>query len=152
MSLISVDVLEALGITYSLIALLFILPVCFIYRHYLRFFDHLQTMYVLYISIFVSNSSVFSSHLNLIAGQINHNFYIFCSSSDLICTIGFQLSFLSCLAIVLIITFIVTKIISCYVDGASFEPIYRFVKPLIRWTYIALVYWSLYFFLKTLLG
>ena len=68
MAIIHTDVLEALGITYSLIALLFSIPVCFIYRHYLRFFDHLQTMYILYLAVFKSNNSVFSKHLSLVTG------------------------------------------------------------------------------------
>lgn len=51
MSFINNDVLYGLGIGYSIGALALVVPLCFIFRQYVRFLDHLQIFYLLYVGL-----------------------------------------------------------------------------------------------------
>ena len=41
---------------------------------------------------------------------------------------------------------------ACKKPEVKFEPVYRFLKGLIRWTYVPLVYYSLYFMITSIQG
>ena len=44
------------------------------------------------------------------------------------------------------------RIVACKKEEARFEPVYRFMKGLIRWTYVPLVYYSLYYMIMSIQG
>lgn len=109
MTFISNDMLSSLGLGYSIVGLALVVPVCFAFRHYLRFLDHLQIFYLFYLGL-ASTTTIFSSYLGDSCALFPRNFYIFCVSGDLVCTIGFPLSFTSCLVAFLIFLRLVVAI------------------------------------------
>ena len=109
MAFLSNDVLSGLGMGYSIGAIALVVPICFGLRHYLRFLDHLQIFYLFYLGQ-ASTSTIFSTHLDESWVLFPRNFYIFCQSGDLICMVGFPLSFTSCLIVFLLLMRIIVAI------------------------------------------
>ena len=144
MGFIEEDVLSGLGIGYSITGLALALPVCFIFRTYFRFLDHLQLFYLFYLGL--GNSLImFSKYLSDSWVLFDQNFFVFCNEGDLLCTIGFPLSFTSCLMVFLIALKIIVLFEKCRKQQIRYEPVYSFFKGFWRWTYVPLTYYSLYF-------
>ena len=106
MGLIENDVLRGFAEGYSICGLIFVIPICFVFRQYLRFLDHLQILYLLYVTI-TPQQTIFSSFLGTSWINFSYNFYSFCQGEDFVCTCGFPLSFATCLAGALVILWIV---------------------------------------------
>lgn len=103
MAFFNESLLNGLGIGYSIAALVLVVPMCFLFRTYLRFLDHLQ-LFMVFAFAFATDSTVFSNYIKICWASFNHNFYkSICDSGDLVCTAGFQLSFGSCLLVFLLI-------------------------------------------------
>ena len=112
MGFIPNDTLDILGLVYAIVGLASLTPLCFVFRLYFRFLDHVQFLYLLATAL-TSSSGIFSTSLEISWADIPQNFYIFCQSGDLVCTLGFQLSFTSCLIVTILLAFIITRIIAC---------------------------------------
>ena len=109
MGFIDNDVLYGLGIGYSIAALALVVPLCFVFRQYVRFLDHLQIFYLLYLGI-NTQQIMFSGYLGNSWVNFNANFYKFCTAGDFICTVGFPLSFGSCLVGVMLLFYVLVAI------------------------------------------
>ena len=151
MAFITDDILSGLGLGYSITGIALVIPICFGFRQYFRFLDHLQIFYLLFLSL-GSGTKIFSSYLDSSWVLFPHNFYVFCSSGDLVCTVGFPLSFTSCLIAFLLIMRIIVAFEKCRKPEIRFEPVYTFFKGFFRWTFIPLTYYSLYFLIKSVQG
>ena len=141
MGFIQNDTLDLIALVYAITGASLLIPICFLFRLYLRFFDHVQLLYLFYISL-ASTSTIFSTYLEISWAQLGYNLFTFCKTGDLICTLGFQLSFTSCLVGVILLAFLITRIVACSKPRISFQPVYRYIKGVIKWTYIPMVYYS----------
>lgn len=112
MGFISASILDILGMAFSIVGLAFIIPICFVFRQYFRFNTHMQFLYLFYIA-FAPTAAIFSSYAEISWASIAQNFYIFCTTGDLVCTLGFQLSYTSCLVVSILLALIITKIVAC---------------------------------------
>ena len=151
MGFIDADTLDILGLVFPIIGIALVIPILFVFKQYFRFHDHMQFLYLFYIA-FASSSMIFSTYTEIAWAAIPENFYIFCVTGDLVCTLGFQLSYTSCLVVAILLALIITKIVACKKPEAVFEPVYRFMKGLIRWTYVPLVYYSLFYMIQAIQG
>lgn len=79
MTFISSDILIGLGQGLSITGLVLAMPFCFAFRHYLRFLDHLQFIYV-YASILASSDLLFGNNLSNSWVAWDKNIFFFCSS------------------------------------------------------------------------
>ena len=150
MSFISADILEIIGWVYAIAGIVFMIPIVFFFKQYFRFLDHAQFLFLFYVSILSSGSAIFSKYLFLSWADISANIYVFCSSGDLVCALGFQLSFTSCFVAFILLVGLIVIIVKCKKPEAKYEPIYRFLKGLFRWTYVPLVYYSLYYLITSI--
>ena len=116
----------------------------------MRFLDHLQIFYLLFLGLASSSTSIFSGYLDESWVLFPRNFYVFCTTGDLVCTVGFPLSFTSCLIGFLLIVKIVVAIEQCRKKELRFEPVYVFFKGFFRWTFLALFYYSLIYLVKSI--
>lgn len=112
MGFITTDILDILGLAFSIVGLAFIIPILFVFKQYFRFNTHMQFLYLFYIA-FAPTAAIFSSYAEISWAAITQNFYIFCTSGDLVCTLGFQLSYTSCLVGTILLALIITKIVAC---------------------------------------
>ena len=151
MGFISSEALDALGLGYSIVGIALVAPICFGFRQYFRFLDHLQIFYLLFLGL-ASSSKIFSGQLDESWVLFPRNFYIFCNSGDFVCSVGFPLSFMSCLLVFLVIVRIIVAIETCRNSQIRFEPVYTFFKGFFRWSYLPLTYYSLYFMIKSIQG
>ena len=58
---ISPDILDALGLAYSIIGLAFIIPILFVWKQYFRFHIHMQFLYLFYIA-YAPTLNIFSQY------------------------------------------------------------------------------------------
>lgn len=75
---------------YSIASLSLVVPVLFIFRQYFRSLDFMQMSYIFALAMY---PSAFSANLSTSFVNFNYNFLSFCSGNDLVCTLGFPLSF-----------------------------------------------------------
>ena len=101
----------------------------------MRFLDHLQIFYLLFLGL-ASSTSIFSGYLDESWVLFPRNFYIFCTTGDLVCTVGFPLSFTSCLIGFLLIVKIIVAIEQCRKKELRFEPVYLLIWILSVYKYI----------------
>ena len=59
MTFISNEILEGLGLGYSIAGIALVAPICFAFRQYFRFLDHLQIFYLLFLGL-ASSNKIFS--------------------------------------------------------------------------------------------
>lgn len=78
------------GSVYSIISLSLVVPIMFMFRHYFRSLDFMQMSYLFGLTMYATS---FSSNLTITFTSFSYNFYSFCSAGDVVCTLGFQLSF-----------------------------------------------------------
>lgn len=121
------------GLVYSIVGLSAVAPIVFIFRHYFRGLEFMQMAY--YFAATMA-ATTFSSKLGTSLANFNYNFLTFCESGDLVCSLGFQLSFASCLVGVLIFFFIVVVFQKCCRPHIRYEPVYLMFKGFIKWVYI----------------
>lgn len=75
---------QGLGWGFSFAGLAFVIPICFLFKKYSGFLDHLQLTY-LYVGVLASGSAIFSNALDYSWAQFIPNFLKFCTSGDLVC-------------------------------------------------------------------
>ena len=78
------------ALVFSILSLALIVPVLITYRHYFRSLDFLQMSFIFAASMY---KKAFSSKLYVSMMNFNHNLFTFCTTGDMVCTLGFQLSF-----------------------------------------------------------
>lgn len=78
------------GTIYSITSLSLVVPIMFMFRHYFRSLDIMQMSYLFGLAMY---STSFSSNLTISFTSFSYNFLSFCSNGDIVCTLGFQLSF-----------------------------------------------------------
>jgi hypothetical protein len=98
------------GVAFSIVGLVGVAPICFIFRHFFRGLEFMQMAYYFAATMAVST---FSANLGTSLANFNYNFLTFCESGDLVCSLGFQLSFASCLVGALIFFFVVVMLQKC---------------------------------------
>lgn len=111
-SFIPDTMLVGLGQGLSIVGLALCMPFCFAFRSYLRFLDHLQMFYAFAI-VLSSQSTLFSNSLTNSWVGFDKNIFFFCTSGELVCTVGFPLSFGSCLLVFLLIMRLIVLIETC---------------------------------------
>jgi hypothetical protein len=138
-----VPVQSSIGLAFSITGLALVMPVCFMFRQYFRSLDYFQMTYI-FASVLAISNVTFSDNLNDSWVPFPENFLSgICTSGDLVCSIGFQLSFTICLIGVLLILLLIVTIEKCRKPELKFEPVYSFFKGFFRWTYAPLVYYSI---------
>ena len=78
MGFITADILDILGLAFSIVGLAFIIPILFVFKQYFRFNTHMQFLYLFYIA-FAPTAAIFSSYAEISWAAITQNFYIFCT-------------------------------------------------------------------------
>ena len=61
MGFITTDILDILGLAYAIVGLAFLIPICFVFKLYFRFHDHVQFLYLFFLA-FTPTSLIFSSY------------------------------------------------------------------------------------------
>lgn len=133
---------DQVGLAFSIVGLTLVVPAAFLFKCYLPFFDHIQLVF-LYAMVLAPMSETFGSHLDESWGKFVPNFLRFCTEGDLVCSLGFALSFTICLLGVIFLLWFIVTLEKCRKPDLKFEPVYSVFKGLFRWTYIPLVYYSL---------
>lgn len=100
------SVYDQIGLAYSIIGLTLVVPSVFIFKQYNRFLDHLQIVF-LFAGVLQTNSDMFGSHLKDSWAEFIPNFLKFCTTDDLVCSLGFALSWTLCLVGVILIFFLI---------------------------------------------
>lgn len=98
------------GAIFSITSLALVVPVMFMFRQYFRSLDFIQMSYLFGLSMY---STSFSTYLNISFIGFDYNFFTFCRKGDLVCTLGFQLSFGSVLVVFLLLIAIIVRIQRC---------------------------------------
>lgn len=101
---------SAPGAIFSITSLTLVAPVMFMFRQYFRSLDFIQMSYLFGLAMY-SNS--FSTYLNISFIGFDYNFFTFCTKGDLVCTLGFQLSFGSVLICFLFLIAIFVRMQNC---------------------------------------
>jgi hypothetical protein len=130
------------GLAFSIVGLVLVVPSTFLFKQYFRFFDHLQ-LTLLYWMALAPSYDLFASHLTDSWAYFVPNFLKFCTFGDLVCQLGFALSFTICLLGVILLLWLIVTLEKCRKPDLRFEPVYSTFKGFFRWTYIALAYYSL---------
>ena len=126
-----------------------VVPICFIFKQYFGFLDHVQLTY-LYFLVLAPTSGAFSNALGFSWSKFIPNFLKFCTDGDLVCEQGFALSFIICLLGVLFLLLIIVNIQKCRKPDLRYEPVYSFLKGFFKWTYLPLSYYSQYYLIQLL--
>lgn len=98
-----------IGLAFSIVGLSLVVPICFAFKQYFRFLDHIQLTYM-YFAILASTNALSLSLVNSWSTFIP-NFLTFCTYGDIVCQSGYALSFTICLIGAIIIAFITVLII-----------------------------------------
>ena len=98
------------GTVFSIISLSLVVPVMFMFRQYFRSLDFMQMSYLFGLAMY---STSFSTNLTASFTNFGKNFLSFCTKGDLVCTLGFQLSFASVLIVVLLLMAIFVALHRC---------------------------------------
>ena len=139
---------NVIGIVYSILGLVLVWPICFVFKQYFRVLDHVQFMYLWGMVIF-SGSWEFSDHLGYSWFSFMPSFLDgLCTNGDFICTAGGQLSWTICFVGAFLILMMIVSIEKCRRDNLKAEPVYAFFKGILRWTYLPLFYYSVKFLLS----
>lgn len=123
------------AIIYSIVCLAVVVPVLFFFRHYFRGLDFLQMSY--YFGLIMATTS-FSTNLYTSVVAFNYNFLTFCTSGDVVCTLGFQLSFGVVLVGIILFFLISILFMKCCGKATSFQPVFLSIKGFIKWIYVPL--------------
>ena len=125
---------------FSIFSLSVIVPILLVYRHYFRSLEFLQMSFIFAASMY---KTAFSSKLFISMNNFDPNFLNFCTTGDMICKLGYQLSFgIILLAIILLIRIFVTLKRCSGTTNLEFEPTYAFFKGFFRFIYLPLVYYA----------
>ncbi len=100
---------DRVGLGFSITGLALVLPVCFMFKHYFRSLDYIQLSY-LFAAILGFSSNTFSRDLDDSWVNFSNNFFSFCTTGDVVCTLGFQLSFTICLLGAILILLLIVSI------------------------------------------
>ena len=133
---------SSIGLAFSIVGLALLIPYVFLFKQHLRYFDHLQ-LTVLYWLVLARSQNTFASHLEDSWAKFIPNFLKFCTEGDLVCTVGFALSFTICLIGALIILWLIVTIEKCRKPNLKYQPVYSSFKGFFKWTFIALATFSL---------
>lgn len=150
---IAQDTLHIIAYTYSIVAIAFTVPIVFVFRQYFRLLDYVQLVYLF--SVAFPADDIFSKYLSLGFGQFSSNLSLLsslCTSGSFICVTGFQLSYCACVAGSILLLGFIVMLVKCKKSGVGFEPVYRFMKGLIRWGYFPLSYYSTLYLIYSLQG
>ena len=123
------------GIVYSIVCLSVVVPILFFFRQYFRGLDFLQMSY--YFGTIMAAAS-FSTNLSTSVVAFNYNFLTFCSSGDIVCTLGFQLSFGVVLVGIILLLLISVLFMKCCGKSTSFSPVFGSLKGFLKWIYVPL--------------
>lgn len=137
------------GVVFSIVGLSAVVPVLFLFRHYFRGLDFVQVSYFFAATML---PSAFSNTLGTSLVNFDYNFLLFCSSGDLVCSLGFQLSFGVAVAGALLFLLLVVSIVKCSKPHVKFEPLYLFLKGFFKWVYVPLAVYSTKALVETLDG
>lgn len=74
----------------SVVSLTLIVPILLMYKQYFRSLDFLQMSFIFAAAMY---KTAFSSQLYVSMVNFSRNLLTFCQSGDVVCTLGFQLSF-----------------------------------------------------------
>ena len=77
MTFIPTDTLDLIALVFAITGAALLIPLCFLFRLYFRFFDHVQFLYLFYISL-VSTSTIFSTYLEVSWAELSYNLFTFC--------------------------------------------------------------------------
>lgn len=131
------------GKVYSIVSLSLVVPVMFFFRQYFRGLDFMQMSYIFGLAMYTTS---FSTHLGISFADFNYNFLTFCTNGDIVCTLGFQLSF-GCVLVGLILLFAI--FIGLHRCGGNkkleFESVYLAFKGFFKWIYLPYAYYSSYY-------
>lgn len=133
---------SAASTIFSVAALALVVPVQFIFRQNYRSLDFLQMSYIFAGTMFKAS---FSNHLSISFASFPYNFLSFCQSGDLVCTLGFQLSFGAVLIGFLLMTALFIGLQRCCGKKLEMEPIYSTFKGFFRWFYLPATYHSAHY-------
>lgn len=109
-----------------------------ILKKYYRSLCFLQLSYY-YAVAYLTTTNFFSKYLGYSCVDFQANLLTFCESTDLVCSLGFPLSFAGVFAAFLFVVFIFTAIQKCCGKDIRFEPVYSFFKGFITWFYVPIV-------------
>ena len=62
MGFIDTNTMDLIGLVYAIAGIVLVIPTCFVFRHYFRFFDHVQFLYLFYVAL-ASSTKIFSGYL-----------------------------------------------------------------------------------------
>lgn len=124
---------------YSILCLSLVVPVQFIFKIQFRSLDFLQMCY--FFSSLMS-FNCFSSNLGSSISNFNSNFLTFCQSGDIVCTLGFQLSFAAVIVGIMLLILIIVAFQKCSQPHIRYQPFYTFLKGLFKWIYLPIVVYS----------
>lgn len=125
---------------YSIASLSLVVPVLFIFRQYFRSLDFVQMSYIFALTMY---PTAFSAHLSTSFVNFNYNFLNFCSGTDLVCTLGFPLSFgIAVGGFLLLIAIFIGLQKCCGKSKVEFEPTYTAFKGFFKWIYLPMTYYS----------
>ena len=109
-----------------------------ILKKYYRSLFFLQLSYF-YGVAYLTTTNFFSTYLDYACIDFQANLLTFCDSTDIVCSLGFPLSFAGVLAAFLFVVFIFTAIQKCCGKDIRFEPVFTFFKGFIIWFYAPIV-------------
>lgn len=131
------------GTIFSITSLSLVVPVMFIFRQYFRSLDFMQMSYLFGLAMY---STSFSANLTISFVGFSHNFLTFCNSGDIVCTLGFQLSFGCVLLGFLLLVAIFIGLQRCSgKKELQMQPMYLTFKGFFKWIYLPFTYYSSYF-------
>lgn len=99
---------DKIGLAFSIVGLILVVPSVFLFKQYNRFLDHCQMVLLFWMSL-APTYSVFASHLDESWSKFIPNFLTFCKPGEIVCELGFALSWTICvLGAILLLLLIVT--------------------------------------------
>jgi hypothetical protein len=104
-----------------------------------------------YIFALAMYSTSFSANLAISFTNFNLNFLTFCTSGDIVCTLGFQLSFgVVLIGLLLLIAIFVGIQRCCGRPNLEMEPTYTAFKGFFKWIYLPYTYYSAFYLASAL--
>jgi hypothetical protein len=142
------DYHEGVGLAFSIIGLTLVVPILFLFKQYFRFLDHVQLVY-LYAITLAPNTAPFARHLHDSWTLFFPNFFVNeCSAGQMLCVVGYAISFTVCIVALTVIIFGAVAIQKFRENPFHAQPAYDLLKGLYKWTYLALTYYSLNYFIS----
>lgn len=140
---------DKIGLAFSIVGLVLVVPSVFLFKQYNRFLDHCQMVFLFWMTLAPTQTS-FASHLKESWSKFVPNFLTFCQPGEIVCELGFALSWTICLLGVIMFLFLIVTFEKCKKPDLRFEPVYSTFKGFFKWTYVPLVYYSGYYLITDL--